>query len=62
MTQTELVRRRAKCVATMRVAGGESLRWLRWELERLDAALDEDRRQRERLTGVRQRLSQPQEA
>ena len=41
MTQTELKRRRAKCVETLRVAGGESARWLRWEIERLDAALAE---------------------
>lgn len=59
LTQTELTRRCAKCVETLRVAGGENARWLRWELERLDAALDEERRERERQKRVRGRLNQP---
>ena len=56
MTQTELTRRRRKCVETLRVAGGENARWLRWEIERLDAALAEDARRRAHTKRVRQRL------
>ena len=56
MTQTEITRRRAKCVETTRVAGGENARRLRWEIGRLDAALDEDRREHERVKRVRERL------
>ena len=57
MVQTELARRRRKCVETLRVAGGENARCLRWEVERLDAALDEDRREHERVKRVRERLA-----
>ena len=54
MTQVEIKRKRRKAVDALKVASGENARWLRWEIDRLDAALEQDGRDRKRLAEVRE--------